>query len=159
MMNDRNVLLHTSAEVDEVVRLLARQTDAEHFRGEVVGPTFKLIRRVRGRRPRIAVTGTVRPRAGGGSEIHATLSAPPVLWLVTVVGLLALTAVTVGLALAGKPVLPALLALVAAVPVTFLNKRLYDAEASATFQALRQAVPLDAGAQAPVARAQRVSAW
>lgn len=160
MFRKKHVLFHTDASIDQAQRLLAEKTAAgspnandfvgmmkdtlgKHetpFRGVVEGSSFRVTRRVRGRRVRIACKGTLAPKPGGGTEIRATMEPPTVLLVSLIGGLLALLGVG-GVALSQGSWAPLLALLASVVPVLWLSSTLYERETSKTFSALRDAVP------------------
>ena len=159
MLKKKHVIFRTTASVDQARRLLQSQTvagspsadnlpalmkdtlsaDQTPFRGEIDGTRFKLTRRVRGRRVRIDVEGSLEGKPDGGTELRASMSPPPLLLASVVAGLLTILIMSGGLALSAGPAWLALL--LAAVPVLGLSSKLYEAETSRTFSALRDAVP------------------
>lgn len=175
MFKKRHVLLRTTASVERASALLRAKTaegpsgadhvvgvvtdtfrtDARPFRGEVGGGRFRLTRRVRGRRMRVQLEGTLLPKDDGSTEVRATM-APPATALVGLVGGSAASLVVAAtLALQGGPAaLPAGLS-AALVGAFFLTQRLFEREVSATFRELRDAVPEHVGALEPVAEIER----
>ncbi|MDP1827432.1 MAG: hypothetical protein Q8L48_29450 [Archangium sp.] len=166
-MKKKHVVFRTTASVDEARRLLQAQTlsgspnadnfaalmkdtlsrDRTPFRGEVEDNRFKVTRRVRGRRVRIQLDGTLEAKPDGSTEIRAAMSPPPTLVLSLIAGLMTLLIMSGGLALSGGP--QWLLLLLAGLPIAGIASKLYDAETSRTFSALRDAIP--AQPMAPVA--------
>lgn len=159
MMKKKHVIFRTAASVEDARKLLRAQTlagpssadnlpalmkdtlsrDKTPFRGEVEGNRFRLTRRVRGRRVRIQLDGTLEAKPDGSTEIHAAMSPPPLLMLSLLAGLMTLLIMSGGLALAGGP--QWLLLLLAGLPIAGISSKLYDAETSRTFSALRDAIP------------------
>lgn len=159
MLGKKHVVFRTRASVDEASRLLKAQTvagspsadnlvshlkdtlsaDQTPFRGEVLGDRFKLTRRVRGKRVRIEVEGSLEGKADGSTELKAAMSPPPLLKASLVAALVTVLIMSGGLALSAGPTW--LLLLLAALPVLGISSRLYEAETSRTFSALRDAVP------------------
>jgi len=162
----RHILFRTRADAARAKALLEAQTvkgpasadsplgalqdtvrkDAAPFRGEVRGAHFKLTRRVRGRRMRVQLEGTLEEKPDGTTEVRASMAPPPAmlagLYGGTAAGLLvALTMALSGGLVAGPAALVAVLVL-----AHVLNARLFDREVSQTFRALREAIPEDPGA-------------
>src|SRR5687767_11645802 len=124
MFKKKQVVLHTSAEIDKVVDLLARKTapgspspghpvemlkdsvraDDKPFRGVIDAGSFQLTRRVRGRKARVGVTGTLKPKPGGGTEIHATMAPPQAMVVAVYGGFVAMLVTAIGGSVAmGQP--------------------------------------------------------
>lgn len=159
MLGKKHVVFRTRAPVDEASRLLRSQTiagspsadnlishlkdtlsaDQTPFRGEVAGNRFKLTRRVRGKRVRIEVEGSLEEKPDGSTELKAAMAPPPLLKASLVAALVTVMIMSGGLALSAGPAW--LLLLLAALPVLGVSSRLYELETSRTFSALRDAVP------------------
>ncbi|MEW5740839.1 MAG: hypothetical protein AB1938_18110 [Myxococcota bacterium] len=168
-MKKRHVIFRTTADVERTQALLRGQTaegpagadslvgvlsdtvrtDPRPFRGEVEGGRFKLTRRVRGRRVRVQLEGRLEGKPDGTTEIHASMAPPRTLTLGLYGGTAAGLLVALVLA-AGGALAPAAFLAAALVLGVFLGQRLFDREASSSFRALRDAVPENAGALAPV---------
>lgn len=126
------------------------RTDAAPFRGEVSGAQFKLTRRVRGRRVRVQLEGTLEQKPDGTTEVRASMAPPLAMQLGLYGGSAAGLVVALTMALSGGLVaVPAALVAVL-VAAVFLNAKLFDREVSQTFRALREAIPEDPGLLTPV---------
>lgn len=122
------------------------RTDATPFRGEVSGANFKLTRRVRGRRVRVQLEGTLKEKPDGTTEVRASMAPPLAMQVGLYGGTAAGLAIALTMALSGGLVAgPAVLVVVLAL-AHLLNARLFDREVSQTFRALREAIPEDGGA-------------
>lgn len=174
MLKRRHVIFRTTADATRARALLRAQvkpgragagdvvgalqdtlrTDDAPFRGEVDGAGFGLTRRVRGRRVLVQLEGTLVEKPDGTTEVRASMAPPATLTAGLYGGTLAGVVVALVMALTGGPaVVPAALAL-ALVAGVVIGGRLYEREVSQTFRALRDAIPENAGALAPVAEAQ-----
>jgi hypothetical protein len=181
VLKKKHIVLHTDAEVDQAQGLLEAQTvkgsampdhpletmkdtfalDKKPFRGEVGAGAFKLTRRRRGRNVRIALEGTLEPKKSGGTEIKASMSAPPTLVASLFVALVMALIAGGGAAAGALPPWAPLLMLLAGGAGVGLASRMYERETSRTFSALRDAIPAhppqavapisDAEAETPVA--------
>jgi hypothetical protein len=157
----KSVLFHTEASIDQAHGLLESKTlkasampdhpvetlkdtvrlDGKPFRGEIGATDFKLTRRRRGRQVRVAVEGKLKAKEQGGTEIQATMSAPKTLVAGLVGGVLGLGVIAAGALLGDLPGWVPLLMLGAEIPAVAIAARLYERETSATFSALRDAIP------------------
>lgn len=166
MLKKRHVLLRTTADVERAAALLRAKTvdgppgadnvvgitrdtfrtDSRPFRGVVEGGRFRLTRRVRGRRLRVQLEGTLLPKDDGTTEVRASMAPPATTLIGLVGGSAASLLVTLTIALQDGPaLLPAALS-AGLVGAFFLTQRLFEREVSATFRELRDAVPENAGA-------------
>lgn len=161
MFKKKHVLFHTDAEVDQAHGMLEAQTvkaspmpdhplesmkdtfslDKRPFRGEVGAGSFKLTRRRRGRNLRILVEGTLEPKAAGGTEIKATMSAPKTLIAGLFAGMAAVGIIGGGVALSDIPIFAPLLMLFGEGLAIGVGSWMYERETSRAFSALRDAIP------------------
>jgi hypothetical protein len=165
MLKKRHVLLRTTADVERASALLRAKTvdgppgadnvvgitrdtfrtDSRPFRGVVEGGRFRLTRRVRGRRLRVQLEGTLLPKDDGTTEVRASMAPPATTLIGLVGGSAASLLVTLTIVLQDGPaLLPAALS-AGLVGAFFLTQRLFEREVSATFRELRDAVPENAG--------------
>lgn len=162
MLKKKHVVLHTSADVDQAHGLLERQTvkgsampdhplevlkdtvrlDDKPFRGEIGATDFKLTRRRRGDKTlRVKLEGKLKPKPQGGTEIHATMSAPKTLIAGLVAGLAAVGIIGSGVAMGDMPLWAGAFFLGGEALALGLASWMYERETSRTFSALRDAIP------------------